>query len=56
MILLAKFLIMWFSVSFVLYAMTCLKYKKFQRIGFPQGLIAILTAPVVLIRFIWENL
>ena len=56
MSLLLKLLIIWFSVPLVLYAMVCLKYKKFKRIEYPDGLKTIFLAPIMIVMLIWENL
>lgn len=56
MSLLLKLIIAWFSVPFVLYVMACLKYRKFKRVEYPDGLKTIFLAPIIIVMLIWENL
>ena len=51
-----EFLITYFSVGIVLYLLTCIKYKKIQKIDIKHFIKNILLGPFLIIYVIWNEL
>ena len=51
-----KFVLIYFSISLILYILMCIKYKRIVKVDPRYCLETVLFAPVLILYLIWEKL